>query len=215
MMDVLKPRKDLTPVFNPRSIAVIGASRDPNSVGQSVFRNILMGGYKGVLYPVNPRAQFILSVKAYPSITEVPDEVDLAVVVVPAPIVPQVLEECGRKGVKGAIVISAGFKEIGGEGVERERRVKEIADEYGIALIGPNCLGVINTDPSVSMNASFAGNMPQQGRIAFISQSGALCTAVLDYARGQGIGFSKVVSMGNKADIDEADILVALANRNG
>jgi len=211
MMDTLKPRKDLTPVFCPRSIAVIGASRDPNSVGQSVFRNILMGGYKGVLYPVNPKAQFILSVKAYPSITEVPDEVDLAVIVVPAPIVLQVLEECGEKGVKGAIVISAGFKEIGGEGIERERRLKEIADKYGIALIGPNCLGVINTDPAISMNASFAGNMPQQGRIAFISQSGALCTAVLDYARGQGIGFSKVVSMGNKADIDEADILMALA----
>ncbi|MCS7252826.1 MAG: acetate--CoA ligase [Armatimonadota bacterium] len=211
MMSALKPRKDLKPVFCPHSIAVIGASRDPNSVGQSIFRNILMGGYRGVLYPVNPRADFILSVKAYPSIMEVPGDVDLAVIVVPAPIVPQVLDECGRKGVKGAIVISAGFKEIGGEGIERERRIKEIADNYGIALIGPNCLGVINTDPAVSMNASFAGRMPQAGRIAFISQSGALCTAVLDYARGQNIGFSKIVSMGNKADVDESDILVALA----
>lgn len=211
MLSALKPRKDLAPVFCPRSIAVIGASRDPGSVGQSIFRNILMGGYQGVLYPVNPRAEFILSVRAYPSVLEVPSDVDLAVIVVPAPIVPQVLDECGRKGVKGAIVISAGFKEIGGEGVEREKLVKEIADHYGIALIGPNCLGVINTDPTVSMNASFAGRMPQPGRIAFISQSGALCTAVLDYARGQSIGFSKVVSMGNKADVDEADILVSLA----
>ncbi len=211
MIGALKPRKDLRAIFCPRSIAVIGASRDPSSVGQSVFRNILMGGYRGVLYPVNPRADSILSVKAYPSITEVPGDVDLAVIVVPAPIVPQVLDECGRKGVKGAIVISAGFKEIGGEGIEREKRLKEIADHYGIALVGPNCLGVINTDPAVSMNASFASRMPQAGRIAFVSQSGALCTAVLDYARGQGIGFSKVVSMGNKADVDESDILVALA----
>jgi acetyltransferase len=201
---------DLRPILEPQSVAVIGASRQPGTVGYAVLSNLLMGQYTGVVYPVNPKAKAICCVRAYSSVTEIPDPVDLAVVIVRASLVPQVLEECGQKGIKGAIVISAGFKETGPEGAKLEAQVKEIAHHYGIALVGPNCLGVINTDPNYRLNASFAKEMPLPGNIAFISQSGALCTAVLDYAKGQGIGFSKVVSLGNKADVNENDFLAYL-----
>jgi acetyltransferase len=201
---------DLRPILEPQSVAVIGASRQPGTVGYAVLSNLLMGQYTGVVYPVNPKAKAICGVRAYSSVTEIPDPVDLAVVIVRASLVPQVLEECGQKGIKGAIVISAGFKETGPEGAKLEAQVKEIAHHYGIALVGPNCLGVINTDPNYRLNASFAKEMPLPGNIAFISQSGALCTAVLDYAKGQGIGFSKVVSLGNKADVNENDFLAYL-----
>ncbi|MFA0744902.1 MAG: hypothetical protein LASZOEIN_001702 [Candidatus Fervidibacter sp.] len=201
---------DLRPILEPQSVAVIGASRQPGTVGYAVLSNLLMGQYTGVVYPVNPKAKAICGVRAYSSVTEIPDPVDLAVVIVRASLVPQVLEECGQKGIKGAIVISAGFKETGPEGAKLEAQVKEIAHHYSIALVGPNCLGVINTDPNYRLNASFAKEMPLPGNIAFISQSGALCTAVLDYAKGQGIGFSKVVSLGNKADVNENDFLAYL-----
>ena len=201
---------DLRPILEPQSVAVIGASRQPGTVGYAVLSNLLMGQYTGVVYPVNPKAKAICGVRAYSSILEIPDPVDLAVVIVRASLVPQVLEECGQKGIKGAIVISAGFKETGPEGAKLEAQVREIAHNYGIALVGPNCLGVINTDPNYRLNASFAKEMPLPGNIAFISQSGALCTAVLDYAKGQGIGFSKVISLGNKADVNENDFLAYL-----
>jgi acetyltransferase len=201
---------DLRPILEPQSVAVIGASRQPGSVGYAVLSNLLMGQFTGVVYPINPKAKAICGVRAYSSILEIPDPVDLAVVIVRASLVPQVLEECGQKGIKGAIVISAGFKETGPEGAKLEAQVKEIALHYGIALVGPNCLGVINTDPNYRLNASFAKEMPLPGNIAFISQSGALCTAVLDYAKGQGIGFSKVISLGNKADVNENDFLAYL-----
>ena len=201
---------DLRPILEPQSVAVIGASRQPGTVGYAVLSNLLMGQYTGIVYPVNPKAKAICGVRTYPSVLEIPDPVDLAVIIVRAPLVPQVLEECGQKGVKGAIVISAGFKETGPEGAKLEAQVREIAHHYGIALVGPNCLGVINTDPNYRLNASFAKEMPLPGNIAFISQSGALCTAVLDYAKGQGIGFSKVVSLGNKADVNENDFLAYL-----
>ncbi|GAI54802.1 unnamed protein product, partial [marine sediment metagenome] len=179
----------------------------PGSVGLAVFRNILGAGFEGVLYPVNPKAKSVRSVKAYPKLGDIPDEVDLAVVIVPAEIVCPILEEAGQKQVKGAIVITAGFKEVGGHGVELENRVKQVVAKYGICLVGPNCLGVINNSENVRMNASFATKMPKAGNIAFISQSGALCTAVLDYAEGRDIGFSKFVSFGNKADVNEIDLL--------
>ncbi|MFA0740421.1 MAG: hypothetical protein DFNUSKGM_000527 [Candidatus Fervidibacter sacchari] len=201
---------DLRPILEPQSVAVIGASRQPGTVGYAVLSNLLMGQYTGIVYPVNPKAKAICGVRTYPSVLEIPDPVDLAVIIVRAPLVPQVLEECGQKGVKGAIVISAGFKETGPEGAKLEAQVREIAHHYGIALVGPNCLGVINTDPNYRLNASFAKEMPLPGNIAFISQSGALCTAVLDYAKGQGIGFSKVISLGNKADVNENDFLAYL-----
>jgi acetyltransferase len=199
--------KDIEFVMNPQSIAVVGATNRPDSVGLAVFHNILSSGFQGVLYPVNPRAKSVQSVKAYPKLSDIPDEVDLAVVIVPAEIVCPILEEAGQKQVKGAIVISAGFKEVGGHGVELENCVKEVIAKHNMRLVGPNCLGIINNDEKVRLNASFATKMPKAGNIAFISQSGALCTAVLDYAEGRDIGFSKFVSFGNKADVNEIDLL--------
>ena len=199
--------KDIESIMNPRSVAVVGATNRPGSVGLAVFRNILNMGFQGVLYPVNLKAKSVQSVKAYPKLMDIPDEVDLAVIIVPSESVCSVLEEAGEKKVKGAIVISAGFKEIGGRGVELENCLKEMVEKYGIRLVGPNCLGVINNDEKVRLNASFANKMPKAGNIAFISQSGALCTAVLDYAEGRDIGFSKFISFGNKADVNEIDLL--------
>ncbi len=199
--------KDIEFIMNPRSIAVVGATNRSGSVGLAVFRNILSAGFEGVLYPVNPKAKSVQSVKAYPKLVDIPDEVDLAVIIVPAEIVSSILEEAGQKQVKGAIVITAGFKEVGGHGVELENRLKEVIAKYGIRLVGPNCLGVINNNKNIRMNASFATKMPKAGNIAFISQSGALCTAVLDYAEGRNIGFSKFVSFGNKADVSEVELL--------
>jgi len=199
--------KNIEFIMNPRSIAVVGATNRPGSVGLAVFHNILSTGFQGVVYPVNPKLKSVQSVKAYPKLMDIPDEVDLAVIIVPAEIVCSILEEAGQKQVKGAIVISAGFKEIGGHGVELENRLKEVVAKYNIRLVGPNCLGVINKNENVRMNASFATKMPKAGNIAFISQSGALCTAVLDYAEGRNIGFSKFVSFGNKADVNEIDLL--------
>ncbi|MHC4286042.1 MAG: acetate--CoA ligase family protein, partial [Planctomycetota bacterium] len=199
--------KNIKSIMNPKSIAVVGATNRPGSVGLAVFRNILTAGFQGVLYPVNPKARYVQSVKAYPKLEDIPDEVDLAVIIVPAKIVCPILEEAGQKQVKGGVVITAGFKEIGGHGVELENSVKQVAAKYDICLVGPNCLGVINNSDKVRMNASFATKMPKAGNIAFISQSGALCTAVLDYAEGRDIGFSKFVSFGNKADVNEIDLL--------
>jgi acetyl coenzyme A synthetase (ADP forming)-like protein len=200
-------RKTLEALFAPKSVAVIGASTKPDSLGRAVFKNILFHGYTGVVYPVNPKAKSILGVKAYPSVLDIPDEIDLAVIIVPAMAVAGVLDECGRKGVRAAIVISAGFKEIGEEGAQRERELQQIAQRYGIALLGPNCLGIINTDPNVSLNATFAPGMPRHGNIAFISQSGALGVAALEYAQRQKIGLSKFISIGNKADLHENHLL--------
>ncbi len=210
-----KKTSNLKYILSPGSIAVVGVSRRRDSVGQAIFSNILHSGYRGMVYPVNPNAESILGVRTFASVGEIPDKVDLAVVVVPSQVVPGVVEDCGRKRVKGMIIISAGFKEVGPRGLMLEERVKAIASKYGISLLGPNCLGVINTDPAISMNASFATTMPKEGNISFITQSGALCTAVLDYARGEGIGFSKFISMGNKADITENDLLLALADDPG
>lgn len=197
-------------LFYPTSIAVIGASRRSESVGGSLFLNLLMNSYQGILYPVNPKAAHVSGVRCYPSIREVPGSVDLAVVIVPSVFVPKTLEDCGKRGIRHAIVISAGFKEVDQEGERLETQVKQILRRYKMRLIGPNCLGVINTDPASSMNATFGRTMPKGGNIAFISQSGALCTAVLDYAKGEDIGFSKFISMGNKADINENDLLLLL-----
>ncbi|MDH4240948.1 MAG: acetate--CoA ligase family protein, partial [Phycisphaerae bacterium] len=204
--------KNIEPVMNPGSIAVVGATNRAGSVGLAVFRNILDAGFQGLLYPVNPKVKSVQNVRAYPRLSSIPDEVDVAVIIVPAEIVCSVLEEAGQKQVKGAIVISAGFKEVGERGAERERQLKETVAKYGIRVIGPNCLGVINNNEKVRLNASFATKMPKPGNIAFISQSGALCTAVLDYAEGKNIGFSKFVSFGNKADVNEIDLLNYLKN---
>ena len=169
-------------IMAPESIAVVGATNRPGSVGQAVFRNILNAGYNGVLYPVNPKTRSVQSVKAYPSLGAIQEQIDAAVIIVPPDMVADKIEEAADAGVKGVVIITAGFKEIGGIGVERENRLKALARRRGISVIGPNCLGVINTSRNVSLNASFASKMPLPGNISFISQSGALCTSVLDYA---------------------------------
>jgi len=202
----------LDSLFYPKSVAVIGASRQPGSVGQSLLANIIYSRYQGIVYAVNPKAKGILGIKCYPTVTDIPDEVDLAVIIVPSRFVTSVLEECGQKRIKGAVVISAGFKEIGGEGIELERQVQRIIQKYDISLVGPNCLGIINTARATSLNATFGTQMPKEGNIAFISQSGALCVAVLDYAKESNIGFSKFISMGNKAGINENELLLYLKN---
>ncbi len=199
-------------IFYPKTIAVIGASRDQGSVGQSVLANIIDSRFQGIVYPVNPKARGVLGIKCYPSVIDIPDVVDLAIIVVPSRFVPEVLEECGKKHIQGAIVISAGFKEIGGEGTALEEKVYQVIQKYNISLIGPNCLGVINTDPKSSMNATFGTQMSTKGNIAFISQSGALCMAVLEYAKESNIGFSKFISMGNKAGLTENELLLYLKN---
>ena len=193
--------------FRPSSVAVIGASRDPEKLGYAVLENLKAGGFPGALYPVNPKADEILGLQAYPGILDVPGPVDLAVVVIPYRFVPAILEQCGQKGVPAAVVISAGFREAGREGLERERELIEIANRHNIRLIGPNCLGVIDT--RTPLNATFAAGMPPSGPIAFMSQSGALGTAVLDMALAGRIGFSRFVSLGNKADVNEVDLLEA------
>jgi len=199
--------RSLEALFEPSAIAVIGASAREGSVGQAVFRNLLMNGYTGTLFPINPSRKSVMGVKCHPGILDLEDDVDLAVVVVPAPGVPEVLDQCAEKGVSGAIVISAGFKESGSAGVNLEAEIGAIARASGLALLGPNCLGIINTASHISMNASFARRMALPGNIAFMSQSGALCTSILDYALGNNIGFSKFISFGNKADINETDLL--------
>jgi acetate---CoA ligase (ADP-forming) len=194
-------------IFNPKSVAVLGVTQTPGTVPYDIFHNIQASGYKGVLYPVAPGKRSIDCIPAYRYLTDIDDEIDLAVIVFPASVCERALTMCGEKGVKGVIMISAGFREVGPAGIKREQRIKDICKDYGLSLIGPNCLGVINTDPKTMLNASFARKMPSRGRIAFLSQSGALCTAVLDYARGTNIGFSKFVSFGNKAGVTEIGLL--------
>jgi acetate---CoA ligase (ADP-forming) len=203
----MKHSGNLDSLFAPKSIAVIGASNRQGSVGRAVFTNILLNEYAGTVYPVNPKDRSISGVRSYPTVQDLPESVDVAVVVVPASIVPAVAEECGKKGVRGLIVISAGFKEVGQDGAALERQVASLAQKYSMRMVGPNCLGAINTDPEVRLNASFASQMPLEGSIAFASQSGALGEAVIDYAAGEGIGFSKFISLGNKADVNESDVL--------
>jgi acetyltransferase len=193
--------------FNPQAVAVIGASRMPGKLGHSVLRNVIHYGYKGAVYPINPQVSEILGIKCYPSVLLVPGPVDLAIVVIPSKDVANALIECGEKGVRGVVVISAGFREMGIEGRQREHEIVAIARRYGMRLLGPNCLGIMGT--AASLNASFAVGMPRQGTIGFMSQSGALCTSVLDMALADDVGFSHFVSLGNKAEIDEITFIEA------
>jgi len=202
---------DLEPLFAPHSIAVVGASRTAGSVGNAIMQNLVYGGFTGVIYPVNPKAKSILGNRCVPSIEAIDEPVDLAVLVIPAPAVQEVVEQCAERGTRHFVVISAGFKEVGGDGVTREQNLKALAQRRGLVIVGPNCLGVINTAPTVSMNATFGRGMPNAGPFGLISQSGALCTALLDYAKGVGIGFSRFVSFGNKVAVSENDLLLALA----
>jgi 4-hydroxybutyryl-CoA synthetase (ADP-forming) len=197
--------------LSPKSIAVIGASDKQGSVGRAITSNI-MNGYKGIVYPISPTRETVFDQKAYKSVLDVPDPIDLAVIITKNTIVPVVLEECGKKKIKGAIVITAGFKEVDEEGKKLEQKLKDIAIKYGIKVIGPNCLGVMNLEPQTMMNSTFLKITPKSGKIALVSQSGAICAALVEDASAQGIGFSAVVSMGNKADMTEIDILKMLAD---
>ncbi len=199
----------LKPFFEPSSVAVIGASRDPDKLGYAVLHNLVEGGYvqRGAVYPINPKADEVLGLPAYASVLDVPDPIDLAVIVIPYPYVPDALRVCGQKDIPAAIVISAGFREAGMDGLERERELIAIAKECGIRLIGPNCLGVIDT--FTPLNASFSAGTPPSGPMAFMSQSGALGTAILDWAQAGRLGLAKFVSLGNKADVSEIDLLEA------
>ncbi|MGA2222916.1 MAG: acetate--CoA ligase family protein [Syntrophobacteraceae bacterium] len=198
---------DLHAIFSPKSVAVIGASTIPGKVGHDIFVNILKGEYQGTLFPINPTTRSVRSVKAYPSVLDVPDDVDLSIIILPPKAALQAVEESARKGAKGIVIVSAGFREVGEEGRRVEEAITARCRELGIRLVGPNCLGVINPQPSVSLNASFSARMPAFGHMSFISQSGALCTAVLDFATDRDFGFSKFISIGNKADVDELDLL--------
>ena len=196
--------------LSPKSIAIIGASDKEGSVGRAITSNI-MKGYKGTIYPISPTRETVFDKKAYKSVLDVPGKVDLAVVVTKNTIVPAVLEECGKKKLKGAIVITAGFKEVDEEGAKLEQQLKDIAKKYKLQIIGPNCLGVMNLEPKTMMNSTFLKITPKSGEIALISQSGAICAALVEDASAQGIGFSAVISMGNKADMSEIDMLKMLA----
>jgi acetyltransferase len=197
----------LEAIFAPQSLAVVGASPDPTKLGHRVLRNIVDNGYTGRIVAIHPTATSVLGHPAHPSIAAMPEPVDLAVVVVPAAAVLAVVEECGAKGIQGLIIITAGFKEVGGTGKALERTLIERMRHYGMRMVGPNCLGVIDT--ITPLNASFAALMPNPGGIAFMSQSGALCTAILDWSKTAGIGFSRFVSLGNKGDVDEVALLQA------
>lgn len=193
--------------FNPKSIAVIGASSNPAKLGYAVVNNLIQYGYPGRVYPVNPGGKDILGLTSFASVLDVPGAIDLAVIVIPYQHVPEALKTCGEKGIPAAIIISAGFREAGREGLERELELIEISKQYHIRLIGPNCLGVVDT--YTPLNASFSAGMPPAGPLAFMSQSGALGTAVLDMAIAGRLGLSKFASLGNKADVSEIDLLQA------
>jgi acetate---CoA ligase (ADP-forming) len=202
-----QPSRPLDPIFAPRSIAVIGASRRRDSIGFALLHNLVVEEFSGAIFPVNPQAAAIHSLKCYPTVAAIPDPVDLAVVAVPRDRVQGVVEECLAKGVRGLVVITAGFAETGEEGAARERVLREAVRRAGVRMIGPNCMGVINTAEEVRLNATFAPTPAQPGSIGFVSQSGALGVAILNVARDLGIGLTQFVSMGNKADVSGNDLL--------
>ena len=199
----------LLPLFFPRSIAVIGASNDDSSIGARLFDNLMSAGFPGPIYPVNPSADFVRSIEAYPTVGEVPDEIDLAFIVVPQRFVLQVASECADAGVRGLVVISAGFAETGEAGAAAEAELLEIARSSGMRMVGPNCMGLLNTAPSVRLNGTFAPVYPPAGNVAMSSQSGALGIAILEYATRNNIGISQFVSVGNKADVSGNDLIMS------
>jgi acetyltransferase len=200
----------LNSIFAPRSVAVIGATDKVGSVGRTILWNLIRSPFGGTVFPVNPKRANVLGIKAYPTIADIPDPVDLAVLVTPAPTIPDLIGQCVDAGTKGAIVISAGFKEIGPEGVELEQRIMEHANRAKMRIIGPNCLGVMN--PLTGMNATFAADIARPGNLGFISQSGALLTAVLDWSLQENVGFSSIVSLGSMLDVDWGDLIDYLGN---
>jgi acetyltransferase len=202
--------------FKPESVAVIGASESKGKIGNIILTNIIfgtpdnemkgiVGGFKGNIYPINPKSQEIMGLKAYNSVIKVPGDVDMAVLCVPPQVVRDTMEDCGKKGVKAVVIITAGFSEMGDEGRKIEQGILDTANKFGIRIIGPNCLGVIS--PFTDLNASFGDAIPARGPISFVSQSGALCTSVIQYSFEEYLGFSNFVSIGNKSDVDDADLI--------
>ena len=197
----------LDALLKPQSIAVVGASRKQGSIGRQILHQLVEFDYRGMLFPVNFQADFIHSMKAYPSVSAIPDPVDLAIIVVPRDSVEEVVDDCGKKGVKGLVVITAGFSETGEEGRRMEADLGAQIRRYGMRMIGPNCMGLINTDPAVHMDCTFAPTLPLSGRIAFMSQSGALGVAILNIAHQLDLGFSYFVSLGNRTDVSPNELL--------
>ena len=198
---------DISFLFTPKSIAVIGASDTKGKVGNTVLNNIISSGYIGKIYPINPRAGIVCDLPCFKSVLDVKDDIDVAIFVIPGKFVNKAAEECGKKKVKGLIIISAGFKEVGGEGVVREEQLIEIGKKYNMRILGPNCLGFIG----LNYNGSFAAETPKKGGIAMISQSGAMLTGMMDYSMTQAFGFSCNISLGNKADLGAVDFIEFLA----
>jgi acetyltransferase len=206
----LKPVQDLERFFKPASIAVVGASRDPRKLGYIILDNLIRGRFPGTLYPVNLAADSVLGLRAYESVDRIPDPIDLAVIVVPAAAVPDTIDACARRGVRAAVVISAGFREAGPEGLALESDVVRRGRNAGIRIVGPNSVGLINT--FAQLNATFAETPPLANEVALVSQSGAVATAILDWARSISVGFSKFVSLGNMADVSELELLQYLVD---
>jgi acetyltransferase len=199
--------RGLNPLFRPQSIALIGISRNKITLGREILKNLLDFEFHGKIFLINPNVDVINCMKTYSSVCDVPDHVDLAVIVTPRHLIMDIVDECGKKGVRGLVIISAGFKEIGAEGAELEGALVDRIRSYGIRMVGPNCMGVMNLHPSISMNATFSPVKPLVGNISFVSQSGALGAAIINYATQLGLGFSMFVSVGNKADVDVSDLL--------
>jgi acetyltransferase len=197
--------ENLDKIFKPKSIAVIGASEKADSAGYRILRNLVSSGYKGVVYPVNPKYGSIQGVHAYQTVNDLPKVVDLAIVTIPSEVVTDIVEQCGKKGIKGIVIVSAGFKETGEGGKALEKKLKEIKENYDLRIIGPNCVGFIM--PYLNLNATFIGSAPEKGNIALFSQSGAICSAILDWAAATKVGFSAFVSVGSMLDVDFGDLI--------
>ncbi len=195
----------LKPFFEPRGVAIIGASTSPEKLSYGILKNLMSYGYKGRIYPVNPKVEEILGLPCYKDVCQIPDPVDLAVIVLASKVIPSVLEECGKRKIRAAIIISGGFKEVGEEGLILEKKILDIAGRYKIRLIGPNCVGTMNL--VTGLNTTFIKGVPEAGGIGFISQSGAVCGGIVDHVTNLGIGFSHFLSLGNEADVNETDMI--------
>ncbi|MCB8980822.1 MAG: CoA-binding protein [Ardenticatenaceae bacterium] len=206
----LLANSSLLPFFEPQGIVLVGASRNPMKLGFGLARNLVQSGYTGAIHFVNPGGGMLLERPLHPHIAHVPNPVDLAVLLVPAPAMPQAIAECGERGIRAAILAAGGFRETGAAGAALEQECLRVAQQFGIRLIGPNCIGLLDTH--LPLDTTFLPPPgPTPGAVAFISHSGAICAAVIDWARGQGFGLSRLVSLGNQLDVTETDVLTAVA----